>query len=114
MDSVPQPQGQLHDTHQKVGAHLQCKSASPRPQQQGAGAYAGGMRSAGPGLTGASSPRGAVLVSAATGEEALGAGKSLPWAGGNARLSALILTLGHKEHLDHLEGNLDRPHTGGP
>lgn len=76
------------------------------------------MSSAGPGLNEAS-PRQAIFVGSGLslwqqGKRDFTLEKASPLAGDKSRLSALLLTLGHKENLDHLEGNLGHSHTGGP
>ena len=76
------------------------------------------MSSAGPGLNEAS-PRQAIFVGSGLslwqqGRRDFALEKASPMAGDNPRLSELLLTLGDKENLDHLEGNLGHSHTGGP
>ena len=53
-------------------------------------------------------------VSVATGEERLYTGKSITTGWRQFRPWVLILTLGHKENSDHLEGSLGHSQTEGP
>jgi len=99
------------------GHTWRCTTESPHLQEQEAGALAGGLSSAGPGLSEASC-RQAVCrkwsVSVAIGEERLYTGKSTTTGWRQFRLWLLTLTLGHKENSDHLEGSLGHSQTEGP
>lgn len=98
-------------------ARLAVHYERPCLQEQEAGAYAGGLSSAGPGLNEASCRQ--VLcrkwsVSVAIGEQRLYTGKSITTGWRQFRRWLLRLTLGHKENSDHLEGSLGHSQTEGP